>query len=113
MIRRDAAHGMSTNHYKRNNQRELDVHGQCKCRRHDVLLNKRSIGWENTKGRETAPIKPYRRSLEYIRTADRLFRTRVTRESDRAPRNRRAPPAIAPQKSRKTQPVKSRQKVIV
>jgi hypothetical protein len=32
MIRRGGAHGT------RINQRELDVHGQCECRRQDVLL---------------------------------------------------------------------------
>jgi hypothetical protein len=38
MIRRGRAHGTRINHEKRNNQRELDVRGQCECRRQDVLF---------------------------------------------------------------------------
>jgi hypothetical protein len=37
MIRRGGAHSTRINHHKRNNQRELDVHGQCECRWQDVL----------------------------------------------------------------------------
>jgi hypothetical protein len=37
MNHRGGAHGTRINHLKRNNQRELDVHGQCECRRHKVL----------------------------------------------------------------------------
>jgi hypothetical protein len=37
MIRRGGAHGTRINHQKRNNQRELDAHGQYKCRRQEVL----------------------------------------------------------------------------
>jgi hypothetical protein len=39
MIRRDGVHGARINHQKRNNQRELDVHGQFECRRQDVLFS--------------------------------------------------------------------------
>jgi hypothetical protein len=38
MIHRDGAFGTRINHQKRNNERELDVHGQCECRRQDVLF---------------------------------------------------------------------------
>jgi hypothetical protein len=37
VIRRGGAHSTGINYQKRNNQRELDVHGQCECRRKDVL----------------------------------------------------------------------------
>jgi hypothetical protein len=37
MIRRGGAHGTRINHEKRNEQRELDVHGQRECRRQDGL----------------------------------------------------------------------------
>jgi hypothetical protein len=38
IIRRGGAHNTRINHEKRHNQRELDVHGQWKCRRQDILF---------------------------------------------------------------------------
>jgi hypothetical protein len=49
MIRRGEAHGTRINHQKQNNQRELDVHSQCKCRWQDVLFA--SLYWRE------APIR--------------------------------------------------------
>jgi hypothetical protein len=37
MIRRGGAYGTKINHEKRNNQRDLDVHGRCECRQQGIL----------------------------------------------------------------------------
>jgi hypothetical protein len=46
MIRRGGAHGTRINHQKRNNQRELDVHGQCECRPQDVFSLSEPEPWD-------------------------------------------------------------------